>query len=185
MWLTVPLEHGSGGVQIREVRPANELWAGKFQRSLRFNYSSAPFYEHYIHHLIELLSQKWTSLGELTVESTRLMLKLFRIDTPLTLASSIPGPPSGLADVAAARSSRLVSTPEAAERDERAASLHEVVSIGSAPYRQVFAGFEPDLSGLDLLFNWGPESLPMLRERRIVTAIGKGHVKPAGFTHVG
>ena len=185
MWLSVPLQHGSGNVPIGDVRPAGRLWAGKFLRSLRFNYSSAPFYEHYIDYLNELLSQEWTSLGDLTVASTHLVFKMLRIDTPIVPVSSLPGRPAGLADVLSTRSAGLVSPADVAEHDRRYAEPLEVMSFSDDPYRQVFEGFEPDLSALDLLFNWGPDALPMLREHRTVTQIGKGHVKPAPAADVG
>ena len=185
MWLTVPLEHGRGGVSIRDARPAGRLWAGKFRRALRFNYSATPYYEHYIDGVVNLLSREWTSLGELTVATTRLVLDMLRIETSIITASSLPSPPRRLIDVVDEWDGRLAVPDDAAGHDQRLVSALDVTSLRDTPYRQAFDGFEPDLSALDLLFNWGPEALTMLRERRNVEPIGKGHVKPAPTENVG
>lgn len=176
MWLTLPLEHGSRGRPIRDVRLVSDgFWPGKHWRSLVFNYSSTAFFEHYAAELERFLHGDWQTLGEFTTASIRLLASWLGITTDICLMTATDerrkriGGDSGEV--------RLVALSDSAAHDLEVMDVREVVRFETRPYAQNFEGFEPDLSALDLLFNWGPDALRMLRQRRKVEAVDKGAVK--------
>jgi hypothetical protein len=89
---------------------------------------------------------------------------LLGITTPLVRASALPGAPDALPAVLnAVQAEGLLSPPEAAEHDAAQVPRVRVMNYDPPSYRQNFDGFEPGMSAVDALFNYGPEALTLLR----------------------
>lgn len=166
MWLTVPLSHESVDrpiaiAKLSEVR----FWMGKHGRSLVFNYSSTPFYEHYAMELEAFLGRRWTTLGEVTCASIELVASWLGIRTRIRRLSELGGAGSLAAAGPLLDGRRLVALDDTAIHDGESLDVDHVKRFSVQPYVQNFDGFEADVSVLDLIFNWGPEALPMLRDR--------------------
>ena len=75
-WLTVPLEKGQFGASIAETRIAyHDGWMTRHEKALVYNYSTTPFYLHYADDFSSLLRTRPKTLGELTTESMKLLLR--------------------------------------------------------------------------------------------------------------
>jgi len=130
-WLTIPIPRGQFGAAICETRPAAvQDWKTRHLKGLRYNYSTSPYYDHYIDELKSLLDSENPMLSDLTVRTMRWALKAVGFGTSLELSS------------------------------EASTALHEERQSGydHPEYRQNFDGFIPQMSVLDVLFNHGPES---------------------------
>ncbi len=166
MWLTLPVGSGQIGRPISEVElvPGRD-WGGKHLRSLIFNYSSTPFYAHFEPELQAFLDTAWTTLADVTTASMHMIARWLGIRTRIRLLSEL----GGAADLAACGSvigeRRVIVHSDAVRHDSTKIDVNQVLNFSSLPYVQNFDGFEADLSVLDLIFNWGPEALPMLRSR--------------------
>lgn len=178
MWLSLPLERASRGRTIDRVRLVQQrFWPGKHWRALVHNYSSTPFFQHYAGDLEALLRRPWPCLADLTVATTQWLVRQLGIRTGIRRIGPEGG--STLEEVTAWFEDQYVALDDTAAHDERVMPPGEVVEFTAVPYAQNFDGFEPDLSALDVLFNWGPEGLHLLRVRRQVRAVHQGGVKLA------
>lgn len=188
-WITIPLKGSQHGrpicdVQIRNRRP----WLGKHWRALHFNYRTSPFFDFYEPQLRPLFETEWKTLGALTCTTAELLAELLGVNGAMVRASrieerdferrNVDGRGSrvdgrgsriegGFADVpsilAYFGTNRLLSSEEAAEVNRKFAANVHVLQVQRLEYRQNFEGFVPGMSTLDLLFNYGPETLSMIR----------------------
>jgi hypothetical protein len=165
-WISVPLRGGQHGRPIRAVEiRQGEPWAGKHARAFHYNYRSAPFFDYYEPQLAPVFARRWTHLGALTCETVELVARLLNRAAPLVRASRLSGAPATLpAVLEAVGPGPLVVLPETAALDAPHAQALRVLACAPPRYRQAFAGFEPGMTALDLLFNYGPEASAVLRE---------------------
>lgn len=171
-WISVPLSSGQHGKPIDKVEIDNgEQWARKHWRSLTYNYSSAPFFVFYSQDVYDLLHQNWKYLGELTCATVELLSSWFGLETRVLRASSLETRPSGLtAAVSYFNGADLLVTEETARHDAEAVSEAALLRFDEPGYRQNFEGFEPGMTALDLLFNYGPEARSILLQGMRVAA---------------
>lgn len=179
--LTVPVVQGSRNDRIRDkVVDNSQNWKSRHYKSLAEHcYRKAPYWKDYRDEIAHLYEQEWSSLADLCVATTRMLMRCFGIDTPLTLASEIgdfPGRKSELLAQICAKTgahtmlsgdgARDYLEPETLRRygiDVRWQDFRHPVypQHGRAP-----ADFVPRLSAIDLLLNTGPEALHVLRQAR-------------------
>ncbi|MCI0396037.1 MAG: WbqC family protein [Chloroflexi bacterium] len=172
-WLTVPVLHNFGQL-INEVEVDPKVpWARKHWQALLSNYSRAPFFETFGPGLKAILDEEINSLCRLNMRLVEWVTELLGIRTPI-LYSSVLG-------VAGGQTERLIricrkvgadcylSGPGG--REYMDLSLFAAAGIGvrwqefSAPtYEQQFAtaGFVPNLSIVDALFNCGEVTRKLL-----------------------
>ena len=171
-WISVPLKGGQHGLPIcrTRIRPV-PAWLRKHWRSLHYNYRTAPYFEFFEPELKWVFEQDWTYLGDLTCASIEVLCGVLGIATPLERATALPEQPADLAGVTGSLGGdEILSTPEAARHDQGQVSSVHVLNFELQGYRQNFSGFEPEMSILDLLFNYGPETMSMIRRAAVVTA---------------
>jgi len=179
MWLSVPRTHAGRPLQIREMPVPDDGWRARHARGLEAAYRMAPYYEHYAPSLVELWAAPAPSMADLTVRSVRWIARQLDASCEIRLASNLPraelaGAPVGLADVwETAGAGPLLTLSESADRDRQLVNADvRVLELAEAERRQAFPGFEPGLSTLDLLMNYGPESAAMLRGATTLCQIG-------------
>ncbi|NND71920.1 MAG: hypothetical protein HKN43_10100 [Rhodothermales bacterium] len=153
-WLSIPLVAHQHGRSIEEVViDEGKDWRKVHLQSLRYNYRSTPFYDFIEPRIEDVLSGKDGSLSALMVDSTLLTIEL------LGLAAEVKVRKQGM-PVDFERDPERISI----ERLTRPGGSDIAVGIPGITYRQNFEGFVRGLSGLDLIFNYGPESLSIISE---------------------
>lgn len=162
-WISIPLKGGQHGLPILEVRIGGKhRWIGKHWRALQFNYRTTPFFEFYEHRLRPVFDRDWNRLSDLTAASVEIVRDLLGIDTPVALASQLSGAPSTLDGILEVTGREDLLIPRESLRVD-AVLAASVLEFDAPRYRQNFEGFEPEMSVLDLLFNYGPACLTMIR----------------------
>ncbi len=170
LWLTVPvMQKGHFGEMLNRVNIDNQHhWQRKHIESLRRCYSRAPFFKRYFPPLETEISKPWQKLVDLDVSLIYL------------LADMIGQPGSKLRrssefEITGGRTSRLLKICEALGADKyytgaaarayfnvklfRDAGIEvEFQDYRHPVYPQLFGGFIPYLSVVDLLFNTGDEA---------------------------
>lgn len=147
--LTVPIEHGSGRLPVRDIRVSDHgEWRRLHWNALRSAYGESPFFEFYADDLAPFFERRWTYLADFNECIMRKMCELIDPTFTIPLVTDQPS----LAD-----DFRTAIRPK-----------HPEVDVGFTPrrYYQVFErknGFLPNLSILDLLMNQGNESILYLR----------------------
>ena len=162
-WLTVPVVGGQHGRSIRATRvDLSRAPLGRHWKSIVFNYQSTPYFEHYEHEVRGLFEHVYESLGELTVQSSRVLCRLLGASATMTTISAVePGIVGWLSpEIAQYAPGLIVLDRQAPELDGGPPSIR--VAGLAIEYRQNFPGFVAGLSALDILFNLGPEARSVL-----------------------
>ncbi|NBC17782.1 MAG: hypothetical protein GVY18_10755 [Bacteroidetes bacterium] len=163
-WISIPLKGGQHGTGIDEVRLRHHLpWQRTHRRALLYNYRTAPYYPYVEDRLHAVLEREWTHLGTLTCKTVEVLADALGLSTRIRHASALPGAPTSIPEVLAVLGPSTLIVPEpVADIDAEHAERSRVFQFDHPSYRQNFEGFEPGMSALDLLLNYGPESAGML-----------------------
>jgi len=165
-WISVPLIGGQHGRGINDVEIDNrKQWARQHLKALEFNYRSTPFFDFYYESIAVILGKPHDALGVLLCEIVEVLHRMLQVAKPLARASQLPGAPQSVSAIQAViGDADLLSSEEAARSDARHVAELSVFSYTPPVYRQNFTGFEPGMSVLDLLFNYGPEATRMMQQ---------------------
>lgn len=176
MWLTVPVKASLGQAINETAIDSSRYWAKKHLKSIVMNYEKCSFFDDYIGEFEQIYNTEWKSLSELNIRLIRLLLRLFGLKTELRIASEI-GPFKGhsterLVDMCMAMGAKTYLSGLLGKNyiDEslfsRNGIMVEYQNFIHPEYRQAFEGFIPNMSAIDLLFNYGGESLKVLLRKR-------------------
>ena len=159
-------------VQIDEKQP----WARKHGRAIEVHYQKAPFFKEHERFFRGVYERPWESLNELNYEIFFYLVKALGIKTRILQSSelSLKGEATdrliGICKELGARAyltgayaTQVYLDPALFERE----GIELVMQEYECPrYPQLYpeAGFVPELSIIDLLFNEGPKSLDLLKQ---------------------
>ena len=174
-WLTVPVSY-KFPEKILEVRIRNtENWRHKHWQALRTNYARTPYWETYTASLEAFCASEWEMLVAVNRASIEWLRQALGIERELLLASEMQlseEPTQRLVDICrhVGADTYLAGADGRKYMDQAPfakAGIEIIFQAYDHPvYPQLFEGFEPRLSALDLVLNCGPESLEILRRGR-------------------
>ena len=148
--LTVPVIHISGEkVHTKDTKiDYSQNWVKQHQGAIQAAYGNAPYYEYFVPYLSQIFAKKRFFLVDLNIDLLTLVYHI--LDSPLEFSVTQEFKKfDGLSGY------DLISAKK--EWSERSIYLNR-------PYRQCFGTeFVPNLSILDLLMNYGKESLTFLK----------------------
>ncbi len=152
--LQVPVVHGASW-RMADVRvDYSTPWVVRTQRALDTAYETAAYYEYYRDEVFALLDARPETLWELNLSTARFLLDKMGVAAELVPSARFAIPGSVADDY------RYGVHPKHPD------SILEDLGL-ALPYYQVFrdrmGGFTPRLSGLDLLFNEGPDSIGWIK----------------------
>ena len=177
VWLTVPvLRRGRGRQRITDVDIDNgSSWRRKHQETLRHAYSRQPYWPLIRDQLETLYAFRWERLVDLSIASTRFLLRAFGINTPLRRSSSLglerrwhlgPGrwhrslkftsfaDHTGARSILEGESGRPLLDPDVFRQHDVCLKFHRYSPPGYAGWP---AGAVPGLSALDIFVRFGPQ----------------------------
>jgi len=173
LWMTVPVKKKGLGLQnIDAVRICHDgRWAKKHLDSLKSAYARAPYYKDHLSFVEGLFLSRFDKLIDLNLKIIRYLIKHLRIDTKVILLSELGihargdqllieicrklGAPRFLAQSAAGKYLD-------ADRFKAAGIRLTDFKPPSLVYPQLWGDFIPNLSALDLVFNFGPKAHDIL-----------------------
>lgn len=175
-WLTVPVRLASGSrIKIRDVVIDGDGWQATHWKSIVRNHARAP----QASVAFELLEQLYVGapasrLSDLNRQGISTIAEFLGITTPLVdstvYPSSASDPTQRLVDICLqAGATHYVSGPAARAYLQESAFAERGLTVewfdydGYPPYPQLWGGFEPRVSVIDLLFNCGREAPRYLR----------------------
>jgi len=158
-WISIPLFGSPSGRPIADVDIARKgRWREQHWRAFMYNYRSTMYFEYFEDDFQPFFEVDWDLLGSCTCRSVELMAELMDVSTTLVRASELDGAPDTVEGIArVVGDDDLLVPPEAAPHDAEAADDLAVLHYDHPTYRQNFEGFEPGMSAMDVLFNYGPE----------------------------
>jgi len=178
-WLTVPIYHNFGQ-KILEVRINNtKNWAKNHFKSIKMNYGKAPCFANYEKKLEEIFLNDWEFLSDLNICLIENMIKWFGIKTKIVKASDY--------NTSSDSTQRLVDLCHSVKVDtylsgkdgdkymdyakfEKASIKVETQDYQHPEHKQLWMkqnnnGFVSHLSAMDLLLNYGNDSLGIMRTK--------------------
>lgn len=173
-WITVPVRTKGrfSQLSINQVEiDQNVFWSKKHWRTIEANYSKSPCFSQYSRSLQDLYDREWATLGALLDEGRRYFLTELGIMKDLVRSSEL-SPQSKKSDMVLELCKKVGATCYLSGPFGRDyLNAHEFEDAGielrfhdyvHPEYEQVYKGFEPYMSIIDLLFNHGPKSLEIL-----------------------
>ncbi len=171
-WITVPVLY-KFPEKINEVRIDNNTnWSRKHLQALVTNYSKSPHFDSYKGFFDDVLNRDWDRLVDINIEIIKYLINSLGLKTRLVIASDLKlreEPTERLIDIC----KTLGGEKYLAGRDgSKYMNLEKFDEEGieiifqdfkHPVYNQLYEGFEPCMSAVDLLFNCGDKSLEILR----------------------
>ncbi|MFK7849168.1 MAG: WbqC family protein [Rhodothermales bacterium] len=158
-WISVPLAGRQHGRPVVETEIDNRThWQSKHLRSIGFNYSQTAYYPFIEEEMKRLFDNRWELLGDLTCQSVSIVHEIFQMKCRLLRASSLDGCPDSLEKILEVIPATELLTdgmwPDLQDIEVPVGVVH----FTEPAYRQHFEGFEPGISALDIVCNYGPEA---------------------------
>lgn len=165
-WLTVPVRRQPG--PIAELRTdETQGWRQSHLRTLQGSYSRAPYFEHMMDLVREVFALQTDRLCDINVFAIERIAKYLGLTCRFSRASQLPSQTkstSRLVELATWVGAKSYLTGHGAlaylspEPFEARGVSVEIMDYRRSPYPQLFDGFDPHVSILDLIANTGPEA---------------------------
>jgi hypothetical protein len=172
-WLTVPVMYKYPQL-INEVPINNKVnWQHKQRQAILSNYRKAPYYDLLEPFFEDLFSSSWQGISQLNIEVVTSLSEMLGIGTTLHVGSELGEFPQDPDD-------RLIAITKyfgaetylagaggkeymALDKYEKAGIKVVFQDFTHPVYDQLFGGFEPFMSVIDLIYNHGDTSLRIIR----------------------
>lgn len=171
--LTVPLKTKGlfGDLSIDTIRVADESWKVKHLKSIQNNYSKAKYFKHYEPVLTELFSKNYDKLIDVILPMNEWLIQELNIRTKIIRSSemNIQGTKNELVlNICRSLNAKTyLSGPFGRDYLDLDSFHNSGIKVDFHDYRhpvypQLYEGFEPYMTILDLLLNHGKESINYL-----------------------
>jgi hypothetical protein len=179
-WLSLPVERSGRGKQlIRDAVLKDTGWREQHLGRIQQCYRRAPFFKWVMDNVLgPLYAVKTNSLYEFCTESMRVLFVAFGLSPKLLASSSLDLP------MDAGPSERVLAVCQALGATEYLTGLggmnyinYDLFEAGGVkihymdyaliPYPQLYGDFVPFVSGIDLLFNLGPDAVRELHPQSV------------------
>jgi hypothetical protein len=170
IWLTIPiLTKGKFSQRIYYVKINNSVnWRSKHWKSIYYNYQHAPYFSEYKDFFESVYSTNWETLWDLNIFTTMFLFDALNIKVQMFSSSSFTfvGKKTDLliemclklgADTYLSGCGPGAKTYVDLEKFMQNSLRHKFQYFTSPTYVQQYDSFVPNLSVIDLLFNYGKE----------------------------
>jgi len=163
-WLTVGLKKTSQNSKINEMQLNNESWRENHLNLISQNYKKAIYFDEIYPYLHDLYLGTYTALIDFNVAGIKMLMKLFSINIGLSYSSEhslISKSNQLLVDILTnENSTHYLSGTGAQDYFEEKPFIEKDIKViwqefTHPIYPQLYGGFIPNLSSIDLLFNCG------------------------------
>lgn len=173
-WITVPVIRNSGTLicDVEIAEDSKSKWKRKWYTAISHAYANTPHGKHCLPPIEELFKKDWKYLSEFNIELIKALMGLFRIDTPMVLASQLNASGTGselilnlCKEMNADTYLSGISGTDYLEVNKFQSShiAVEFQEFHHPIYQQKWSPFIPCMSAIDLLCNYGDNSLDILR----------------------
>ncbi len=176
-WVNVPVyRKGNRDLFIQDIKINNETnWREKTWKNIYFSYKKAPYFNKYSEYFENLYSKEWNNLSDLNLDIIKNICSFLNFDIEIKKASNlnIEGVGSKLIldictsikpDVYISGKSGIGGRGNEMEDkffDNNIKVLYQ--NFNHPNYNTAFRNFVPSMSVIDLLFNYGSDSVDVLK----------------------
>lgn len=176
LWLTIPILQNQKQ-KINEVKIDNKSnWKAKHEKSIKFNYCKAPYFDRYLKFIEETYNEDWEYLIDLNIHIIKFITKKINIKKEFIMSSEL--------NLKGNKTDLLINICKKLDVDTYLSPLGskeyieeknlfkkegiklEYQHFEHQKYHQLFRDFIPYMSMIDLLFNEGEQSLEIIRSGR-------------------
>lgn len=176
-WLTVPIKKFKLGQKINEIEISyNQNWQSRNINGIRENYSKSRYFGEYFPEFEEIYQSKFKFLKDLNIELIKFLLKSLKINSKLHISSKL------LNNTGERGTSVILNISKKLKADIYLSGIFgktylnipkfnqanikvEFQNFKHPIYKQLYEPFIPEMSSIDLLFNYGPESLSIITKK--------------------
>ncbi len=186
-WITVPIKHNHPQL-IKDVKIAGNQWKQDHLRIIRHSYDKTPFFKEYFSMLQEVLAFNYEFLIDLNLSLIKAFADVLGFTIKFARSSDFPY-------LGKEKNEKLISMCKHVGADTYLsgsggktymnesefldANIKIIWHSYNHPiYKQNFAGFQPNLSIIDLLFNLGPDAKQTILKGSIVNETAMPLMKP-------
>ncbi len=174
IWLTIPVQQVKLDQKICETVVVNNVWRKKHWNSINLAYTKAPYFKLYKSIFEELyLNNSEQNLSKINVAFLSTIANILHIQTKIIPSTDLvltTGKTQRLVDLCeqVGANNYLSGAAAQAYLDISLFNKHQIkVSwmdySGYPVYNQLYSGFEPQVSILDLIFNEGPNAINYMK----------------------
>jgi len=172
--ITVPLKTKGkfNELAINTVEINNsQNWRKKHWHTIKFSYAKSLYFAEYKNVFAEIYATDWLHLNDLLKITTKILFELLGIKTKIIYSSEIKSEGKKgelvLNLCKEAGATEYISGPFGRDYLNKQSFAKEAIGIKfhdyqHPEYKQLYSGFEPYMSVIDLIFNHGPRSLEIL-----------------------
>lgn len=172
-WITIPLFGQPAGAPFYTIDiETGGRWREKHWRSFMYDYQTTMYFDFYEEQFRPFFEEGWTNLADCTCRSVALQTDLFGLDTTIRRASALEGSPATCQEIVGAVGAETLVIPAGTEVPSLDRTSVELFAYDHPEYHQNFKGFEADVTGMDLLFNYGREAPRLLAQGVTESAAG-------------
>ncbi|MDY7033013.1 MAG: WbqC family protein [Thermodesulfobacteriota bacterium] len=170
-WVTVPVKY-KFPEKIYEVKINNSIdWKRKHLNAIFFNYAKSQYFRMYQSFFQDVFSRDWETLLDINVHLIYFLMESLCIDTKFLMASDLrlrEDPTDRLIDICkevgadvylAGKDGKNYMDIERFEEEHISITFQD---FQHPTYNQLYMGFEYNMSIIDLLFNYGQDSMKVL-----------------------
>jgi len=174
-WIRIPIvTKGRYHQKISKVEIDNtQDWRNDCWKALIYNYKKTPYWEKYKDFFRKLYQENWTKLEDFNIKAIKFISEEFGLKKKFVLASDLNI--TGKGDILLVNICKNVGAKEYLsgkfgknyinEDLFREAGITLLYQDFKQPsYKQVYEPFIPGMSSIDLLFNYGPDSLSIIKK---------------------
>ena len=182
-YLTIPIGAHYTRARIVDIPlPEDRKWQKTHWRTITLNYSKAPYFKEHAEFFDGLYRRQFQYLWELNLEIINYLLRCFEIEVEIVRTSELELDPEikhtdGLIEILKRVGAKTYlsgpSGKDYLEYDKFPQNGLELkfFSFQHPVYEQRYAGFEPNLSAIDILFNLGPQAAQLVKDAGKVMGI--------------
>jgi len=172
-WLTVPVMYKYPQLITEVMINSKVNWRHKQRQAILSNYRKAPYYDSLERFFEDIFSSSWQFISQLNIDMVKRLGNILGTDTPIYVASDLGEFPQDPDERLIAITKHFGSgTYLAGAGGRKYMDLEKYSKSGTKvifqdfkhpSYSQLFGGFEPFMSVIDLIFNHGDKSLMIIR----------------------
>lgn len=179
VWLTVPIKKHSLNTKIIDIEISyNQKWQEKYFTLLKLSYKDTKYFEKYFPDIKKIIDKKYKYLSDLNIDLIKFILKCFGIKKRIIKSSDLDLGTinSGGSDVVLKHCLKLGTKKFLSGQygkdylkldDFKKNGIKVIFHKFKHPvYHQLAKPFIPEMSSIDLLFNYGPESKKILKIKK-------------------
>ncbi|MFC2071548.1 WbqC family protein [Chloroflexota bacterium] len=175
VYLTIPIGSNYYNLPIcNVVLPRNDSWMANHWKIIFDNYVKSDFFNLYKDFFQDLYQKKFKYLGKINTEIILCLLKCFKIDKEIIIASELDLDPELqktdllIALLKSADADIYLSGPSGRNYLDLEKFRHNGIEVKffefqHPVYKQKSPGFEPAMAAIDLLFNMGPQASGIIK----------------------